>query len=95
MDLKNENLQIEYKKAESTLPDSFWETYSAFGNTNGGTIYLGIDENNKNNPIQGVSNAEKMVQNLFNQVRNKQKVSVQLINDDNVEFIDIENSSKK
>lgn len=95
MDLENENLQIEYKKAESALPDSFWETYSAFGNTNGGIIYLGIDENNKNKPIQGVYNAEQMVQNLFNQVRNKQKVSVQLISDDNVEFIDIENSSKK
>ena len=38
MDLKFEGVDLEYKKSENNLPESFWETYSAFANTNGGKI---------------------------------------------------------
>ncbi|VKC89836.1 mobile genetic element [Streptococcus pneumoniae] len=44
MDLKFKGVDLEYKKAKNNLPESFWETYSAFANTNGGKIILGIDE---------------------------------------------------
>ena len=47
MDLKFEGVDLEYKKAKNDLPESFWETYSAFANTNGGKIILGIDEKNR------------------------------------------------
>ena len=46
MNLKFEGVDLEYKKAKNSLPESFWETYSAFANTNGGKIILGIDEKN-------------------------------------------------
>ncbi|VPM48985.1 IS1381, transposase OrfA [Streptococcus pneumoniae] len=46
MDLKFEGVDLEYKKTKNNLPESFWETYSAFANTNGGKIILGIDEKN-------------------------------------------------
>ena len=38
---KKEDERVEFKRAASELPDNLWETYSAFCNTDGGTI---IDE---------------------------------------------------
>ena len=49
---------IEMKKA-GELPAAFWESYSAFCNTSGGWILLGVIEGNPVNIIQGVGNISK------------------------------------
>lgn len=42
--LQGERNSLERKKATTNVPDNVWDTYSAFANTYGGTILLGIYE---------------------------------------------------
>ena len=77
-----ENNMIEAKAAQGGLPDSLWETYSAFANTNGGYILLGVREN-KDGTLEaiGLKDAHKMVKDFWNTVNNRQKVNVNLMTD--------------
>ena len=42
---QGEKVDIECKKAEKSVPKSAYESYSAFANTKGGYIILGVREN--------------------------------------------------
>ena len=42
--LDGERVTLECKKATKGVPNSLWDTYSAFANTYGGTILLGVVE---------------------------------------------------
>ena len=72
------------KKATNSVPKSFWETYSSFSNTEGGFIILGVEEGTEENIITGVNNPEKIVSDLWNQLSNKNKVSFNSLNNDDI-----------
>ena len=49
---------IEFKSAAGGFPDSFWDTYSAFANTDGGTIVFGVKEKDGNFFLNGLTDAQ-------------------------------------
>ena len=68
---------FEVKEAKSELPKNIWETVSAFSNTSGGWIVLGIKQKGKSFEIQGVDNAEKLEQDFIGTLRS-QKFNLRL-----------------
>lgn len=86
---QGEKVDIECKKAESKVPTSAYESYSAFANTKGGYIILGVKEDKtKTNleerfVLQGIENADKQKEDFWNTI-NGNKVNVNILKDEDV-----------
>ena len=87
----HEKYIIELKEA-SNLPSSFWETYSSFSNTSGGMVVLGVNEQEPENKIIGVGNANKILNDLWNGLHNPNKVSFQNISNEDVITLKVEDN---
>lgn len=66
---------FEVKAAENELPKNIWETVSAFSNTSGGWIILGVQQQGKKFSIEGVNNGEKIESDFLNTLRGGQKMN--------------------
>ena len=90
----HENNRIEVKKAQGGLPNSIWETYSAFANTLGGIILLGVEELSDKtfNPI-GLPNPEKIEKEFWDIINNSKKVSTNILTSKNVYIKNIDNKN--
>lgn len=86
-DSYRENNRREVKKATDKLPNSVWETYSSFANCRGGVIILGVSEDRDGrwNPT-GIKDAASILKDFWNMINNPQKVSKNLLTDDDVEI---------
>lgn len=79
----------EFKSARGGLPGSLWETYSAFANSHGGSIVLGVAEKeNGSLDVQGVENVNKVLTNFWNQINDRHKISRNLLRREDVQTID-------
>jgi len=67
---------FEVKEARKELPKNIWESVSAFANSSGGWIVLGVAQNKKNFEIIGTENAEKIEQDFITVLRSKNKFNV-------------------
>ena len=75
-----EGNQLEAKAAQGGMPDTLWDSYSAFANTDGGCILLGVKEYDDHSlHVIGLKDAEKMKKDFWNGVNNRQKISVNLM----------------
>ena len=80
-----ENNRIEAKTALGGLPKSIWETYSAFANTLGGVILLGVQEyKDKSFHLVDLPDPEGMKQEFWNAVNDPKVASVNILSPDNI-----------
>jgi ATP-dependent DNA helicase RecG len=81
----NESQNIEFKQ---TWRDEYIKWLSAFGNTDGGKLYIGVDDDGE---IKGIDNAKKLLEDIPNKVRDILgiMVDVNLLQDEDKEYIEI------
>ena len=84
---QGEGVQIECKLSHEKLATSMWETYSAFANTHGGTILLGVRQHGCEFEIAGVTDPDRQIQEIFNIANNRTKCNINLLRDNDVERI--------
>ncbi|MBQ7838240.1 MAG: putative DNA binding domain-containing protein [Clostridia bacterium] len=86
-----ENNRIEAKKALGGLPHSIWETYSAFANTIGGVILLGVEEyaDKTLHPIN-IPDPDNLIKDFWDIINNSQKVSANILSNKDVYVKDVD-----
>lgn len=82
------------KDGKGELPRAFFETYSAFANTDGGVVLLGVQENTDGGfMVTGIANTAKVQKALWDNLNNAKVVSRNLLTSGHVEVLNIESKS--
>ena len=83
-----EDGHIEAKEALGGLPESLWESYSAFANASGGVILLGVGENpDKSFRILELLDPQELISEFWTLLRNPNFVSVNLLKEEDVQVL--------
>ena len=90
-----EGAEVEYKSAKGGFPQSFWSTFSAFANTDGGTIVLGVKEKNETFVPDGLTEEQATAyrKKFWDDAHNKACVSIPLLVESDVEEIKTDGGS--
>ena len=90
---RGETNRLECKSAKGGFPKSFWESYSAFANMDGGTIVLGVSEPRKGTfVVEGVERPAVLVKTLWDSVNNPEKISANVLFDRHVRIGTLDHS---
>ena len=82
-----ENNRIEAKQALGGLPESIWETYSAFANTQGGVILLGVEElEDKRLHALDLLDPQWIIEDLWAGLEDPRVVNLNILTPDDVEI---------
>ena len=86
-----EDGRLEVKDARGGFPRSVWATYSAFANTQGGTILLGVVESSNHDLIPvGLPDPAETVKKFWDGVNNPKVVSANVLVDSDVSIEQID-----
>ena len=77
---------LEFKSARGGIPAELWSSYSAFANTMGGIILLGVEDDGS---ISGVNDPRKVIDSLFVAQNNPQKCSAALCDNRHIQSITV------
>lgn len=83
-----EDGHVEAKEALGGLPESLWESYSAFANASGGVILLGVGENPDHSlRVLELPDPEWLLEDFHAIVNDPMKVSVNLLTEEDIQII--------
>ncbi|MBR2047899.1 MAG: ATP-binding protein [Oscillospiraceae bacterium] len=86
-----EDNRLEAKQALGGLPESIWETYSAFANAEGGVILLGVEElEDKSLHPLDLLDPEWLLEDFFCLLNNPQWVNRNILTEESVQLHEIE-----
>jgi ATP-dependent DNA helicase RecG len=85
-----EDHDVEFKTADGGLPKSIWETISAFANTEGGFIVLGVAERDEGYAIEGVRKPDILRKSFWDTHNNPQKLSQPLCGEGDVATLTVD-----
>ena len=92
---KGERVTLECKRAKAEVPKSVWATYSAFANTIGGLILLGVNEDMQEKDVMkryqiiGVDEPMKIITDFWNTL-NSDKVNENILLDNDVDVVNVD-----
>jgi predicted HTH transcriptional regulator len=90
-----ESVDLECKAAQGRdgqgeLPDDFWKSYCAMANSDGGVIWLGIQEKPRGRfQALGLANPEKVRKALWDNLNNRKQVSLNLLSDRHIQPVSV------
>ena len=84
-----EDNRIEAKRAQGGLPHSLWETYSAFANTLGGVILLGVAEDEEDKSLYSVPlfDPQALAEEFWDMVNDPDVVSANILQREDVQVL--------
>ncbi len=89
LEIYRENNRIEAKKAQGGLPHSIWETYSAFANSFGGILLLGVVEGaDKRFVSVPLPSPERLVSEFWEMINDRTKVSANILSEQDVQIVE-------
>lgn len=90
-----ESFDLEYKSAAGGFPKDFWKTYSAFANTQGGFIVLGVREKKGGFLFEGLSEEQTHLfkKNFWDNVNNPNTVNLSLLQESDIQSVEFDGAT--
>ena len=86
-----ENNRIEAKEALGGLPESIWETYSAFANAEGGIILLGVEElPDKSLHALDILDPQWLIDDFWAIINDPAQVSVNILSEEDIQIHEVD-----
>ena len=82
-----EDQEVEFKSAAGGLPKSLWETLSAFANTAGGWLVLGVVEHGGGFEAEGLRKPQALLKSFWDNHNNVQKLSFPVCREQDVTLL--------